>query len=288
MPVPVPVRPPVRSMFGVDVECENCGWSVRGRYCSNCGHKPNEPATIGTLLYEHLVEERLNDLFAFVKALWFLVVCPVHFFEGLLIRHSLLPNDRFFLSGAWRKVSHKIQDVADPVRFVGVCYGILLLLRLSRIIPEEHGIADLLKDAVEPMHMPALATVLQSDLVKHEVDVIFVLVLVAVYAFSLSVILGERISTNDITRFFLYPNGILALVAGLLPAFLTDEATALLLLGVMAYLLILTYVVLPRLYHISRKRLLASQFGSLFLMMGAFMFLVFLAAMVSAMFGGTA
>ncbi|HSU16178.1 hypothetical protein [Longimicrobium sp.] len=272
-------RVPPRSML-VEVECHNCGRPMRGIYCSNCGHKPDEPATIGTLLYEQLIEERLNDGFAYLKALWFIVVCPRHFFNGVLIQRTLLPNDRWLLGGAWKRVSHKVQDVADPVRFVAISFGILLLLKVTGVIHEEPGATESVPEWAQ--------TLIHSDMIMHEVEILLMLIGVAIYSYALSIILGERISTSDITRFFLYLSGIVALVGGILPEIVDDEVTmTLTIVGVWAYLLILTYVVLPRLYSITRKRLLASQFGALLLLLGAAAFLAFVAGVLEGITGAS-
>lgn len=246
-PLPPPVIPPSALLL-----CPTCGNRDTGPRCSHCGEEmvPVAP-TVSSSVMEHVVAEPLIELLALFKTSWLMLSSPIVFFGDVLVKNGGLANHPFFLAPVWRLVSKRPQKVLDPVKYLILAYGVTLFMGWIAGGTAPH----------EEMNIP--------DWVWELIQVVSWVLVIALYSFALSLMLGGRIASAALTRFMLYLNGLLTMVLAFVTPFGSSEnILALSGLLVLAVAIGITYVVLPRLFGITRRHLFAAQFGALALIVG--------------------
>ncbi|HEU0080091.1 MAG TPA: hypothetical protein VFQ76_20760, partial [Longimicrobiaceae bacterium] len=233
--------------------CPTCGNRDTGPRCSVCGEEmvPVAP-TVSNSVMEHVIAEPLVEVMALLKTSWLMLTSPVLFFREVLVRNGFLASRPFFLAPLWRLVSKRPQKVLDPVKYLILAYGVTLFMSWVSGGTAPH----------EEINIPDWAWEL--------IQVVTAVVMVALYSFALSLMLGGRIASAALTRFMLYLNGlVMAVLAFVSPFLASPPAVLAALLLVLHVIIVIPYVVLPRLFGITRKHLFAAQFGALALIVGA-------------------
>jgi hypothetical protein len=233
--------------------CPACGNRDTGPLCSNCGEDMVPvPPTVSSSVMEHVVAEPLVEFLALLKTTWLMLSSPVVFFREVLLGSGGLAKHPFFLAAAWRLVSKRPQKVLDPVKYLILAYGVTVFMGwVAGVNPPN-----------DELNIP--------DWAWHLIWVIPAVLTVALYAFSLSLMLGGRVPRAALTRFMLYLNGLVTMVLAVVtPLVTSDPAVAISTLLLLYVIIGIPYVVLPRLFGITRRHLFAAQFGALSLIVGA-------------------
>lgn len=268
-------------MHGRRMLCQNCGERGSGPFCTHCGEAlaaTSEAA--GGILWEQLVTDRLHDLFALTKTLWLMLLQPTTLYRGLLQQHSLLAQVPFPLAPVWRLFTDRPQSVLHPMKFYLVAWGLTLFLTL--LSPAEPS-APVIEQVSQWLGISEGA----AEMIAEEVQLLLTMAGFAVGAYFLSKMLGGRISSGDVMRFSLYSSGITGVVSA---AMAFDPENVVLLLTCLSLLVYLVFampfIVLPRLYGITRKQLLAAYvkatLASGAAVIGAMLAIFVLAAVVTA------
>lgn len=245
------------------VTCPHCGHLDSGTFCSGCGkelaptHKP-----VLVEAWEHVVVDRVQDLRAFLETTWWLVARPRRFF-------------RTALAGPAGRAGHAFPQPAPQAFAPGVLQTPVKYLILSFIA---NVLASKAAGSQVTEVIPGLGGL--GEEVNVEFSLLLLLAYLGLYGLAFHWSTGRRISVEEAAVFNGYLTGtnLLAMAALILTPThinLLFAAESLLLVYVG---LVLPYVVLPRLYGFSKRRVLAAQVGAF---VGAGV-LVFLGMMVFA------
>lgn len=225
------------------VACAHCGHLDSGTYCSSCG-KELAPTGKHVLseVWEHLVVDRLEDLREYATTTAWLITRPVRFFRTAMAGPAQRAN-HVFPEPVPQVLPRR--DVQSPVKYLVLSF-----------------IASVLSSKIMGVAPTGLIPGLMEEL-NEEVTLLVLMAYLALYGISFHWSTGRRISVEEAAVF----NGYLAGAGLLLLAFmgLAEKVPALVLAGFLVFLfvgVVLPYIVLPRLYAISKKRVLGAQIGS--------------------------
>jgi hypothetical protein len=113
------------------------------------------------------------------------------------------------------------------------------------------------------------------EAVSTEIWLLVLVLSLSAFSFALSLMLGGRISSSDVTRFFLYTNGATTLISAAFMLFSSEPSAVV----VITLLLLWIYVAIAVLYTVTRKRLFGAQIGATLLILGAVVAIILIAAL---------
>jgi hypothetical protein len=246
------------------IACPHCGHHDSGTYCSACGKElSTEHKPVLAEAWEHVVLDRVTDLRAYLTTTAWLIVRPHRFF-------------RTAMEGPARRAGHVFPQPVAPALPRGVVQRPVKYLILSFVASL---IASKLTNADVAAWIPGA-----DDDVNNELSLLFLLAYIVLYGVVFHRSSGRRVSAEEASVFNGYlagTNMLIAAAAALTPAtwepLLVVEA---LLLGYVA--IIIPHRVLPRLYPITRVRVLLAQAGAA---TGAFVILFLALAVVYVVTG---
>lgn len=220
------------------IACAHCGHRASGTYCSACGKElvEDENRTVAHEVWEMLVVDRLNDAREYAATTWHMVRHPVRFFATVLARPAA-------------RARHMFPEPAPPPVPRGLVQRPVTYYVLSFV-------ASLLLGKIVGAQASELIPGLDDDF-NNELLLLVMLLAFAVYGTVFRWTSGRRISAEEASIVSAYTMGASTLVTGLSTALpWTGSAGGL----VVLYLLSgIPLIVLPRLYGMSRRRVLASQ-----------------------------
>jgi hypothetical protein len=258
--------------------CPTCHHRDTLEFCSRCGDRlVPERFSVSGSVWKHMVQDRLVDGLAMTKTSWLMLVAPVMFFREVLQRNGYLAQQRFFLTGAWARVSGGPQKVLDPVKYLVLACGLGVVVSQFAPAPES---ADLMGQYIADREwmeewLPFAAILGQ-------------ILILSLYSRCLSLMLSGRVPSTELTRFMLYLSGFTTLLGGFLTLF-GDNVAALLVMMALSFFvsLVVPYVALPRLYGFSRRALFAAQFGAMALIIGSIFLIGMMGGLLFALLFGT-
>lgn len=221
------------------IACAHCGHLDAGTYCSGCG-KPlvvDPDHTVAHEVWEMLVVDRLNDAKEFVTTIGLLLARPRRFFATVLARPAA-------------RAGHVFPEPAPQPLRRGLVQGPVAFYVLSFVTAILVGKITGVQATGEVI--PGL-----DDDFNNELILLFVLLAFGVYGITFRWASGRRISTEEAAIVSGYTMGASTALATLLGAVPGAQTAA----GFLAlYLMIgVPLIVLPRLYALSRRRVLAAQ-----------------------------
>jgi hypothetical protein len=232
------------------ITCRTCGAVDTGTFCSACGSHLAESGSGSTtgMLWEAVVQDRLHDVFTVLKTTWLILLHPVTFFRAVVQEDSHLPKASFPLSGLWRAVTPRPQTVNNPVQFLLLSIAATLLVRTLLGGEAEQAGAE----------TPGVVNAFEA-----EFSLVGLLLLGGLYAAALHFISGRRIPVGEYMKFWMYCSGASNFITvGMVIAPADPQAVALVAICLFLYIgLAMPYVVIPRLYPITRKQLFKAQVG---------------------------
>jgi hypothetical protein len=221
------------------VACAHCGHLDSGTYCSACGKElAEDPArTVAHDVWDMLVVDRLNDAREFATTIWHLVIRPRTFFRTVLARPAARAGHVFPepVPPALRPGS-----VQAPVTFYVLSFVTAILI--GKITGAEMG-AQLI---------PGL-----DDDFNNELALLFFLLAFGVYGLVFRWASGRRISTEEaaiVSGYTMGASTALGSLIGVIPGGQVAGGLAGLYL-----VFVVPLLVLPRLYALSRRRVLVAQ-----------------------------
>lgn len=247
------------------IACAHCGHLDSGTYCSGCGKPlvvdPNH--TVAHEVWEMLVVDRLNDAREFGTTIGYLMARPVRFFRTVLARPAARAGHVFP-----EPVPQPLRPgaVQGPVTFYVLCF-------VTAILVGKVTGAQVTGEIIQGL----------DDDFNNEIILLCLLVAFAVYGLAFRWASGRRISTEEAAIISGYTMGAtttLGTVLGMIPG-----ADGPLMLVVLYLIFGIPLIVLPRLYGMSRRRVVAAQLGAGF---AALMTLGLLASGIQALTGGGA
>lgn len=246
------------------VACVHCGHMDSGTYCSACGqeladtHKP-----VLAEVWEHVVVDRVQDVRTFLSTAFMMVARPRRFF-------------RTVMAGPARGAGHVFPEpAAEPLRpgLVQTPVKFLILAFITNVLASKAA-----GSAVTEI-IPGFGGL--GEELNVEFSLLLLMVYLGLYGLAFHWSTGRRISVEEAAVFNGYLTGANLLVMAAYT--LTPKHLDLLLLAQTVLVLyvgiVLPYVVLPRLYGFSKRRVFAAQVGAF---AGAAV-LVFLAVFVVAL-----
>ena len=241
------------------VACPHCGDHGSGTFCSGCG-KPLQEQSVLREAWDQVVVERLRDLRDYVTTTIGLFAHPVRFFRTVLAAPARRAGHVFPAPVAEPLPRGSIQS---PVAF-------FVLSFVASIIAAKIGGTS--------AEMQVLKGV--DDDLNNEVMLAFMLVFIGLYALAFRWSTGKRISTEEAAVFSGYVGGANATLTGIF-ALLPGSTYLTSALGI--YLaVVVPQAVLPRLYGLSRKRVVVAQVGGV---LGALVMMVLGLAIIDAIVG---
>lgn len=252
------------------VACAHCGHLDSGTYCSACGkelaptHKP-----VLVEAWEHIVMDRVQDLREFLTTVGNLIARPQRFFATAMAGPARRAG-HVFPQPAAQPLPHGV--VQTPVKFLILAFVANVLASKaagSAVTEVIRGFGGL------------------GEEVNTEFTFLLLLVYLALYGMAFHWSTGRRISVEEAAVFNGYLTGANLLVMAAIT--LTPERLGLVILAESLLVLhvgvVLPYLVLPRLYGFSRRRVLGAQIGA-FTGAGVLVFLAVLVfALVQTMLG---
>lgn len=224
------------------VACAHCGHLDSGTYCSACGKELVEDAsrTVAHEVWDMLVVDRLNDAKEFGTTIAYLVARPLRFFRTVLARPAQRAAHVFP-----EPVPQALRPgtVQGPVTFYVLCFVTSIL------------VGKVTGTQVTGELIPGL-----DDDFNNELILLCLLVAFAVYGFAFRWASGRRISTEEAAIVSGYTMGAttaLGTVLGMIPG--AEVPLGILVLYILFGIPLL---VLPRLYGMSRRRVIAAQLGA--------------------------
>jgi hypothetical protein len=228
------------------VACVHCGHLDSGTYCSACGqeladtHKP-----VLAEVWEHVVVDRMQDLRAFLSTAFMMVARPRRFF-------------RTVMAGPARRAGHEFpQPAADPLRPGLVQTPVKFILAFITNVLASKAAGSAVTEII-----PGLGGL--GDDVNVEFSLLLLMGYLGLYGLAFHWSTGRRISVEEAAVFNGYLTGanlLVMAVYAVTPKHL-DLAAAAEILLVLHVGVVLPYVVLPRLYGFSKRRVLAAQVGA--------------------------
>lgn len=247
------------------IACAHCGHLDSGTYCSDCG-KPlvvDPDHTVAHEVWDMLVVDRLSDAKEYGTTIAYLMARPVRFFRTVLARPAARAGHTF-PEGLPEPL--KPGSVQGPVTFYVLCF-------VTSILVGKVTGAQVTGEIIQGL----------DDDFNNEIILLCLLVAFAVYGFAFRWASGRRISSEEAAIVSGYTMGAttaLGTILGMIPG--ADVPLTL----VVLYLMFgVPLIVLPRLYGMSRRRVLAAQLGAGF---AAVMTLGLLASGIQALTGGGA
>jgi|GEM_PF-2335591 len=235
--------------------CGNCGFEDTGHYCSRCGEPLHGTKdTVLQIVWSDMVEGPVHNGFALLKTTWLILARPRRFFDGVLRRQHGMTHVPFFMAPVWRRVSHKPHGVPNAVKYFVLIYTLTFLgawmvgvdVLPAIPIPFRGKGATLPGAFAEPLML------------------LFVVCAAWLYSKSVSLLLGGKIETEQLTKFMLYLNGF-ALIPFVGMTVVRDRNlwASLAFTAFWLYaLFVLPQMALPRIFAISRWRLGFAQAGA--------------------------
>lgn len=246
------------------IACPHCGHYDSGTYCSACGkelaakHKP-----VLAEAWEHVVVDRVTDLRAYLTTTAWLIARPHRFF-------------RTAMEGPAQRAGHVLPPPVAQALPRGVVQRPVKYLVLSFV-------ASLIASKLTNAEVAAWIPGADDDL-NNELSLLFLLAYIVLYGIVFHRSSGRRVSAEEASVFNGYlagTNMLIAAAAALTPVtwgpLLVAEA---LLLGYVAF--VIPHRVLPRLYPITRGRVLLAQAGAA---VGAFVILFLALAVIYVVSG---
>jgi hypothetical protein len=220
------------------VACAHCGHRDSGTYCSACGKElvEDESRTVAHEVWELLVVDRLNDAKEYATTTWYLIRHPLRFFATVLARPAARAG-HVFPDPAPQPLPRGV--VQRPVTFY------LLSFLASVLVGKIVGV-----EATE--FIPGL-----DDDFNNELLLLLVLASFAVYGVVFRWTSGRRISTEEAAIVSAYTMGAGTMATSLSTAF--PSTLTIVGLAILYLLSGIPLIVLPRLYGMSRRRVLGSQ-----------------------------
>jgi hypothetical protein len=224
------------------VACAHCGHLDSGTYCSACGKELADDAsrTVAHEVWDLLVVDRLNDAREFATTTWYVAARPLRFFRTVLARPAA-------------RASHVFPEPVPPALPRGMVQSPVVFYALSFVTAVLAGKITGTPFAAEIV--PGL-----DDDFNNELSLLVVLAMMGIYGVLFRLASGRRISAEEaaiVTGYTVGASTALTALAGMLPG---GQAAGGLL---SAYLMFgVPLIVLPRLYGISRPRVIAAQVGA--------------------------
>lgn len=220
------------------VACAHCGHRDSGTYCSACGKElvEDESRTVAHEVWELLVVDRLNDAKEYATTTWYLLRHPLRFFATVLARPAARAG-HVFPEPAPQPLPKGV--VQRPVTFYLISFVTALLL--GKVL----GIQA-------PEVIPGL-----DDDFANELMLLLVVVTFALYGVVFRWMSGRRISTEEVAVLSAYTIGASAIFTPLSLAFPSISGAA----ALAGFYLVwgIPLLLLPRMYGMSRRRVLLSQ-----------------------------
>lgn len=229
------------------VACVHCGHLDSGTYCSACGrelagtHKP-----VLAEAWEHVVVGRVQDVRAFLATTAMLIARPQRFFRTVMAGPARRAGHTFPEPGAAPLRPGLVQT---PVKFLILAFITNVLASkaagsaVTEIIPGAGGLGEEL---------------------NVEFTLLLLMAYLALYGVAFHWSTGRRISVEEAAVFNGYLTGANLLVMAAIT--LTPQRMNLVILAETLLLvhvgIVLPYLVLPRLYAFSKRRVLAAQVGA--------------------------
>jgi len=254
--------------------CGNCGFEDTGHYCSRCGEPLHGTKdTVLQIVWSDMVEGPVHNGFALLKTTWLILARPRRFFDGVLRRQHGMTHVPFFMAPVWRRVSHKPHGVPNAVKYFVLIYTLTFLgawmvgvdVLPAIPIPFRGKGATLPGAFAEPLML------------------LFVVCAAWLYSKSVSLLLGGKIETEQLTKFMLYLNGF-ALIPFVGMTVVRDRNlwASLAFTAFWLYaLFVLPQMALPRIFAISRWRLGFAQAGAAVANVVLVMVMIFVAGLLA-------
>lgn len=252
------------------VACAHCGHLDAGTYCSACGKElvPTQKHTLAQA-WEHIVMDRVQDLREFASTAWWLIARPRGFF-------------RTVMAGPAQRAGHVFPEpvpgafpagtLQTPVKFVilGFIANVLASKAAGTAVTEViRGMGGL------------------GDEVNTEFSILLLMIYLVLYGIAFHWSTGRRISVEEAAVFNAYLAGSNLLTAAAIT--LTPATWWPLLVAELALVvhvgIVLPYMVLPRLYALSKPRVFVAQIGAFVGAMGLVFALMMVVALIGMMLG---
>ena len=221
------------------VACAHCGHMDSGTYCSACGKELVEDAsrTVAHDVWEMLVVDRLNDAKEYATTTWNLLAHPQRFFATVLARPAARAGHVFPEPAPQPLPRGRVQR---PVTFYVLSFVTAILVGKITGVPVTGELVAGLDDDF-----------------NNEIILLFLLVAFAAYGVVFRWASGRRISSEEAAIVSAYTMGASTMLGSLSTAAPALGAGA----GFLGLYLIsgVPLIVLPRLYGMSRRRVLVSQ-----------------------------
>jgi hypothetical protein len=227
--------------------CPHCGFMDSGGYCSSCGGAlaPQEPKSMGRLLWEHAVAERAHGAAGYLRTTWWVFARPTSFFRAAMQRSAHRAGHEFpSLPASATLVPPR--SVYDPVKYL--FFSFVLAFLAEKVSGRDAGFQVI----------PNMPEELNAELMP-----LLMLGYIGAYSLAFHYTSGRRVSTGESAVFSAYSAG--AFLFTMMLILVTPESFSLVLIGellLMLFLVALPYIVFPRLYPITRGRLLLAQIGA--------------------------
>jgi hypothetical protein len=221
------------------VACAHCGHLDSGTYCSACGKElADDPGrTVAHEIWDMLVVDRLNDARAFATTIGYLLARPRRFFRTVLARPAVRAGHVF---------PEPVPDalprgaVQSPVTFYVLSF-------VTAILVGKLTGAEVSGELISGL----------DDDFNNELTLLLLLLTFGVYGLAFRWASGRRISTEEAAIVSGYTMGAATALTALMGVLPAGQVAA----GLVSLYLIVgvPLAVLPRLYGISRRRVLAAQ-----------------------------
>lgn len=229
------------------IACAHCGTLDSGTYCSACGKElaPTHKHTLAEA-WDAIVVDRVQDLREYATTAWWLVARPTRFFRTVMAGPAARGGHVFPPPVPDAFPAGRLQT---PVKF-------LILSFIANVLASKAAGA-----AVTEL-IPGMGGLAEE--VNTELTLLVLLVYLAVYGLAFHWSTGRRISVEEASVFNAYLTGTnLLLMAAIVVTPTPWNAAILAETLLLAYVaLVLPYRVLPRLYGMRRRRVLAAQVGA--------------------------
>lgn len=247
------------------VACAHCGHMDSGTYCSACGKELVEDAsrTVAHEVWELVVVNRLNNAKEYATTTWYLLARPTRFFVTALARPAA-------------RARHAFPEPAPQALRPGLVQGPVAFYLVSFVA------AILVGKVTGAQVGEGLIPGLDDDF-NNEISMLLLLLACGVYGAVFRWTSGRRISTEEAAIVSAYTMGAATAIFSLVGVIPHAEIPV----GILwIYLLFgIPLTVLPRLYGMSRRRVLLAQMVAGF---GALMALGLMATVIEALTGTAA
>jgi hypothetical protein len=247
------------------VACQHCGHLDSGTFCSGCGKQlADDPSrTVAHDIWEMLVVDRLNDAREYATSSFYLVVRPLRFFRTVLDRPAMRASHVFPEPVPQALPRGRVQP---PVTFFVLSFVTSILVgKITGVQATDQWIKGIDQDF------------------NDELSLVAMIVLLGIYGTLFRYTAGKRISTEEAAILSGYTVGGSAGISAILSMVPSGDTIGGLL--VLYLMLVVPQIVLPRLYRISRPRVLVAQVGAAF---GAVIILAMMVGLITNVVNGIA